>query len=205
MRKLLFTIVVALATICAKAQITWNVKAGAGLSFITGVNDEYGSNKGKMVWKAGFGAEIPVSGNFMVMPSLEYAQKGMKWESDKTADEYLKNDVHINYLQLPILGAYRVNIGAANMTMKLGPYFAYGFSGKFKEDEIFNGSTYHEEIDIFDEGGKHFDVGGIVGVDFEYHRVVLGVEYERGFTKLMEDTKAYNSSLYITLGYKFTL
>lgn len=213
MRKVLLIALVAMGTICAKAQITWNVKAGAGLSFITGLDDE-GERKGKAVWKAGVGAEIPVTGNFMVMPSLEFAQKGMNWEitEDLSGTTYQdKDNVTINYLQIPVLGAYRINLGTVNMTLKLGPYFAYGLSGNTKSESIYGNQYENNKYDLFDEenGGKRFDLGGIVGMDFEWRRIVLGLEYERGFTPLIkdkiDDIKCYNSSLFITIGYKFTL
>lgn len=203
MKKLLLTAVMALVAFCAQAQVTWNVKAGGGFSFITGTA-EGGGNKGKMVAKAGIGAEIPLAGNFMLMPSVEYAMKGMKWESD---DHNMLYKWELHYAQLPVFAAYRINLGGvANMTAKLGPYFAYAFSGREKYELE---GMEPVESNLFDyPNTNRFDVGGIVGLDLEYHHFVIGAEYERGFVSIFKDNGGIsinNSSFYVTIGYKFSL
>ena len=76
-------------------------------------------------------------------------------------------------------------------------------------------TNYAGTLDIFssfdmgssDFTGDRFDVGVDVGIDFEYHRFVFGVEYERGFInffpKIKSAAKVYNQAFYATIGYKF--
>ena len=221
--KRIFTLAcVAMLTLCASAQVTFNAKLGGGMSWAPlsekGDVDAF-DNKGLFVGKVGFGAEIPVSQNFSVMPSLELAMKGGKYES-KDDDETISDKLNVTYLQIPVMAAYRLSLNdRLNMTLKAGPYFAYGLSGNMKEtyDDI-NG-TETGKIDIFSDkemGGKaadRFDVGGLLGVDFEYHRFVFGAELERGFTDMYQRTiteedwnysvKIKNLAAYVTVGYKF--
>lgn len=195
MRKTIILAMFALVSLVAKAQVTWNFKAGFGFSQCLGMNDE-GKSSGKFVWKIGMGAEIPLTGDLMLMPSFEYANKGAKWKLDND-----KETISMDYLQIPALIAYRIPIKASNITFKVGPYFAYAIYGKAA-------STKYEDLsgsDFFNEGAKRFDLGIDLGVDWEYHKFVVGVEYERGFTKMIdsEDLNIYNSAVYFTVGYKF--
>jgi len=180
-------------------------------------SDEGFDNKGLFVGKVGFGAEIPVSQNFSVMPSLELAMKGGKYEA-KDDEESISSKLNVTYLQIPVMAAYRLSLNdRLNMTLKAGPYFAYGLSGNMKTTVDINDYTVTEKADIFSDkemGGKaadRFDVGGILGVDFEYHRFVVGAELECGFTDMYKasdssdnySVKIKNLAAYVTVGYKF--
>lgn len=197
----------------ASAQITWNVKAGAGLATARG---DVENASGKLGWKIGVGLEKPLSSDWLIMPSFEFKQKGTQM-SFSDEDESEKSKVTFSYLQLPILAAYRIRLSdEINLTAKAGPYVAYALSGK--ETYEYSGSygSGKEEYDLFDseEGvGQRFDAGLLLGVDVEYQRFVLGAEFEYGLLPAakyeFEDQyesvsfKAYNTSFYITLGYKF--
>lgn len=187
-------------SILASAQITWNCKAGAGIANLRG-NDMDGSMK--FGWKIGVGIEKPLTSNWLIMPSLEFKQKGSAYSDTEFGESETLN---LSYLQLPIMGAYRTRLSdALNLTLKAGPYFAYALSGKADYDYGGDKGDY----DFFDEeGGNRFDCGLAIGADFEYHRFVVGVEAEFGFVSIfkkddIDGLKAYNTSAYITLGYKF--
>lgn len=205
--KRFFTAVFAMAmTMSVSAQITWNVKLGGGFAMCAGGNDE-GDMKGKIVGKLGVGLEMPLSHNLSLMPSFEIALKGTKWSFNDYGLEYEENYSPI-YLQIPILGAYRLNINDDwNLTIKAGPYFAYGISGNVDAKASYDGESASDDADLFgDLDAKRFDAGIDVGVDFEYHRFVFGLEYERGFTSFApsgSDVDIYNQAAYVTVGYKF--
>ena len=210
MKRIGLFLVTCLICMVASAQITWNVKAGAGLATARG---DIENASGKLGWKIGVGLEKPLSSDWLIMPSFEFKQKGTQVSSYD--DEYSK--VTFSYLQLPILAAYRIRLSDdINLTLKAGPYMAYALSGK----EIFeysygNNNSGKEEYDLFgtDGVGQRFDVGLLLGADVEYQRFVLGAEFEYGLLPAAkyeyEDEyesvsfKAYNISFYITLGYKF--
>lgn len=204
MKKHLVIVTLMLMSIMAQAQVTWNIKAGFGLSQAVGLNSE-GNSKPKFVFKGGVGAEIPFKKNFMLMPSFEYANKGAKWEHKEVG---LDATINMHYLQIPVLLAYRIPVKASNLTFKAGPYFAYAISGNLKykttdAETILEGT---DNINLFknDAGGKRFDVGIDAGIDLEYHSFVIGVEYERGFSKMVDaGSHVNNSAFYMTLGYKF--
>lgn len=200
MRKLFSLLCVAMFAITASAQITWNVKGGAG--FATCYGDAEGLSS-HFVGKIGVGIEQPFAPNWSVMPSLEVAWKGAKY--DYIEDDYYKTSETLDmfYIQLPIVAAYRFNLSDSwNMTLKAGPYFAYAISGKMKGDYSMGDYYDSDDFDVFDDGdAKRFDLGLDFGVDFEYHRFVLGAEYELGLTEFSEGLK--NAAAYVTIGYKF--
>lgn len=175
---------VAMMTVVASAQITWNAKGGVGVATCYGSDSE--GLKSHIVGKIGAGIEYPLSSNISLMPSLELAWKGAKVEDFGTIDLF--------YIQVPAVFAYRVNLSDSwNTTLKAGPYFGYAVSDKFKSDDW--GTV---DIDT-----KKFDVGLDAGIDFEHHKFVFGVETEMGFCDLWDYTKTKNLAFYATVGWKF--
>lgn len=214
MKKFLLLAVMVIAAMSASAQITWNVKGGVGVAHCWGDAEGIGSH---FVGKVGAGIEKPLTSNWSLMPSLEVAWKGAK-ESFSEEGEKFDEQLDIFYLQIPVLAAYRLNLSDNwNMTLKAGPYFAVGLAGNLTTDYEFNGYKYHDKTNIFKssdevlkegeytyEGANRFDVGLDLGVDFEYHRFVFGVEYELGFVSITKgDGALRNGAFYATVGWKF--
>lgn len=207
MKKLLCLLVVAMFAITGSAQITWNAKAGVGISSCIMTDTGGEGSKMHFVGKLGVGMEYPFTSNFSLMPSAEFALKGAKWkvvEDDWSSDER----VDIYYFQIPVLGAYRFNLtDRLNLVLKAGPYFAFGFAGNVKESFSGYGESESISAGVFSNevGGKRFDVGIDGGFDFEFKRFVVGFEYEYGITPLISEDKetAHNSAFYVTVGYKF--
>ena len=205
MKRLLCLLCVVFATMVASAQITWNAKAGLGMALCTGDGLEMES---KLVGRIGVGLEKPLSSNWSLMPSLEFAMKGAKFEESDGDSSYSEN-VSFCYIQVPILAAYRLNLSDSwNMVVKAGPYLAYAVSGN--ADASYSGGGYSgsESVDIFDDemGGKRFDLGLDLAVDFECRRYVFGLEFEKGFTSIIDQEygdKVVNAAAYVTVGYKF--
>lgn len=180
MKKILSLVFVAMLTMAASAQITWNAKGGLGLATCYG--DATEGLKNHIVGKIGAGIEYPFSSNLSLMPSLEFALKGTT-DGENTLDLY--------YLQVPVVVAYRINLTDEwNLALKAGPYFAYTVSDKISPD---NASL----------GAEKFDAGIDAGIDFEHHRFVFGVETEIGVCKLASGVNAKNLAFYATIGWKF--
>lgn len=192
-KRLFMLACVATMAVTASAQITWNAKGGVGVATCYGLDsDDGGSLKNHFVGKVGFGIEKPLSANWSLMPSLEIAWKGSKYEY---YDE--KETLNLCYIQIPVVAAYRINLSNAwNMTIKAGPYFAYNLSSKLKYEDSYDSGE--EDLDV-----KKFDAGLDAGVDFEYHRFVFGVEAEWGFMKLIDELNMKNLAFYATIGWKF--
>lgn len=194
MKRFFSLLCVSFLALTASAQITWSVKGGIGSAKCVG---EDLSMDSRMVGRIGIGIEKPLTPEWSIMPSLEFAMKGASFSEDEYGD--YSEDVSIYYLQIPVLAAYRLNLNDSwNMTLKAGPYFAYGVGGKI--DSTVDGESYSENV--FDDC-ERFDFGLDLAADFEYHRYVIGLEYEFGLTSIMKDETVKNSAFYVTVGYKF--
>lgn len=192
MKKIVILLLISLTTYSVSAQVTWNVKGGVGLASC--LMEEVNNAKSKFVGKIGLGIEMPFASDWSLMPSLEMAWKGAAWEN------YTKETLNESYLQIPVLVAYRLNLNPHwNVTLKVGPYFAWLLSAKDKIEYM--GET--SEYDLIDFDANRLDIGLDAGVDFEYHRFVFGLEYEIGFMSMHPDIEIKNSAFYLTAGYKF--
>ena len=207
MKKLFTIMLVLIVSLTASAQITWNVKLGGGFAMCTG---DVENTKNIFVSKVGVGLEMPLSHSLSLMPSLEFAIKGTKTSFEGYAyDKYynLEETFTPMYIQLPVVCAYRLNLNTDwNIVFKAGPYFAYGIKGDYKLKEKNSGES-SDNFDLFSDGdAKRFDIGIDAGIDFEYHRFVIGLEYEKGFSSFAasgSDSDIYNQAAYLTVGYKF--
>lgn len=178
MKRFLSLVCVAMLAMAASAQITWNAKGGFGVATCYGGDTEGLENH--LVSKIGAGIEYPLTSNISLMPSLEFAWKGT--ESDGSS-------LDLYYLQVPVVAAYRMNLtNTWNLALKAGPYFAFKISDSIDGDRF---------------GGKSFDAGLDVGIDFEHHRFVFGVEAEAGVCKIVNGIDAKNLAFYATIGWKF--
>lgn len=203
MKRLVLLVCVAMLTIAASAQITWNVKAGGGVATMWG--GDLNKVKPHFVAKIGIGIEKPLSSNLSLMPSLEVAWKGVKDETDfYNKEERFDATYTYNflYIQVPILVAYRFNLNSDwNLTLKGGPYAAYAVYNNYNlslSNERGSGSQN------FTKDIKKFDAGLDIGIDVEYHRFVFGVEGEIGFLSIYgSDSSVNNLAFYGTIGYKF--
>ena len=177
MKRIILLVCFIAVTLGAYSQVTWNLKAGAGLSALEWGNDE-GDNSSRIVGKIGVGMEVPLNRNLSFIPSLEFAMKGGKLSCDYWEGTIVvENSAY--YAQLPVLFGYRLNLTKSwNMVLKAGPYAAYGLFGKTKQENAHG----YASIDIFgDEALSRFDFGTEIGVDFEFRRFVIGFDVERGF------------------------
>lgn len=195
MKKLLLLLVLSFVTVSASAQITWNVKAGFGVAHCYGEAEDLSP---VFAGKIGVGIEKPFTPNWSLMPSLEFAYKGAaeRWDWDEEYGDGGNINLTLMYLQIPIMAAYRLNINDSwNTTFKVGPYIGVAVVG--------NVHGFGESYNFFEENGNRFDLGLDLGIDFEYHRFVFGVEYELGFIPFQKDPNLYNGAFYATVGYKF--
>lgn len=194
MKKFFLLLALTALTVSASAQITWNAKGGIGIAFCYGDTE----TKSKLVGKIGVGIEKPLSANLSLMPSIEIAMKGANYEEEYSYGSTYTQNVSIYYAQIPVLLAYRFNLSDSwNMTIKAGPYVAYGFAGNMKES--YEGESANSNI--FDLGVERFDAGVDLGVDFEHHKFVFGVEVEYGLLNMVDGVK--NFAAYATIGWKF--
>lgn len=190
---LLFAVMFALT---ASAQISWNVKGGIGLSKMSDTQEVDGEFK--LAGKIGAGVEMPISPRWSIMPSLEFALKGAELKDD---DYYNNGKISLTYIQLPILAKYLLApLGRSVISLKAGPYIAYGLSGS---NDVAEKWGWYDDIYESMDDAKRIDFGLVLGANVEFSRLVFGFEYESGLIKQSAQETWRNTAAYLTLGYKF--
>ena len=212
MKKVFFTVFLALCCTMGFAQLSFNVKAGLNLSSYIGDNSDH--SKFKPGARVGVGMEYQFTDLVSLQPSLFFSQKGAKYSEGYDGSIIDADaDVKINqlYLELPINVQLRFNIADnTNLVIATGPYLACGVGGKTKFDGGASvGSiniTGDDKIDTFGNDGldyNRFDSGWKIGLGVEFGRILVGLDTQLGFCKVMDGNAPHNANIDITLGYKF--
>lgn len=191
-KAILFFIVVAMAA-TTSAQISWNAKAGLGLSNYTGKD---AGTDAHFAYRLGVGLSYTVAPSFAIEPTLYFAQTGAKFKKEEGG-----KNINPLYLQLPIMAAYSVKVSeGTNIVFNAGPYVGFGLGGKCDGVKIFgNGED--------NMGGKNFDAGLDFGVRGELSSLIVGIDYQAGLTKAFKTeggvSSTKNMGAFLTVGYKF--
>lgn len=211
MKKSVLTVLFALFCTMSFAQLSFNVKAGLNLSSYIGDNSDY--SKFKPGVRLGVGMEYQFTDIISLQPSLFFSQKGAKYSEGYEGIVDADADVKINqlYLELPINVQFRFNIANnTNLVVATGPYLACGVGGKAKFDgeaSIGNvGINADEKIDTFGDDGlgyNRFDAGWNIGLGVEFGQILVGLDTQLGFCKIMDGNAPHNANIGITVGYKF--
>ena len=203
MKKILFIIILSIATTAASAQWYVGITAGPTLS----------NYKSKTPWKEvsnlgyAFGATAyrQVNTNFGFNLQLQYIQKGYYHKICNSISDKLE----ASYLEIPIMADYAFIIPSLKnfkAHANLGIYTAYWLSGKYKT-KGFDSSS--ESFDFKKSKASRFDFGPNVGGRIEYILnkciISLDLRYELGLLdlqkKINDDTKNLNRAFVIGISY----
>lgn len=199
----------------------FGIKGGGNLySGVLNVAPEI-SKKLHVGYQLGFTAEYKFKDNAYLQTEVSFITKGVVYKSTETLGNGVKQwtqDFTLNYMQVPLLIAYKLEI-EENISLYFhgGPYFAYGIGGKtrlkitYKQTE---GEDVETSQDSFGEDGfKKLDIGIRFGSGLEFEKCTIGFDFEYGFTNisrkntklssLLNDKGFKNQGVCLSLGYKF--
>ena len=195
----------------SSAQVKFGLKAGLNLSNMVDkdkdeiYSKDFKSNPG---YHFGVTAEYALDDKLSIEPALLFSKKGYKMsESYSGVDS--KTLVNLNYLEIPINGIYKIDLGETKLKIHAGPYLGFALSGKMKTtvtgepDEtttIKIGSGTNKDI-------KGLDFGLNVGAGLEFGVIEFGLQYGIGLANLTNSTVASavqkNKVFSVSVGYKF--
>lgn len=153
-------------------------------------------------WKSGanFGAtfDIALTNSIAFRPGVYYTMKGF----------YSKNhnsDLKFNFLETPLLAIFHKNINSLiSIELQVGPYFAYGISGKESENGVYyenhEKKEYTFDFKTFDYYDR-FDWGANAGFGVNIGHLYIGSAFELGFTNVNDH--AHHDCLMANIGYTF--
>lgn len=159
-------------------------------------------------FQLGLETDLNIVRSFSINTGVWFIQKGYKSEySDYRGS--LKTTDNTSYIEIPLLASYRVKLSdASQFQLNVGPYFAFGVSGKQQVKSTFAGQQDYE-IDSFDQydGMKKSDIGVHIGAAVVYNNMYFGASYERGLKNVSNVTGAdfQNGTIAINVGYNFNL
>lgn len=191
-----------LLTSSARSQVGWQVRGGVGWSRLSGLS----LMENRLSFRLGVASVIPVYKQFALEPGLFFVQKGSDFSGSYGGEQMVpvNLDNRLNYLEIPVLAAYRIALGkAGELTVKAGPYAAIGLTGRahvssddldfhrtFPGDLFGDGCTYDGATALRSKAGysymagsapyDRFDAGLILGLDYRYRHFILGAEASWG-------------------------
>lgn len=162
--------------------------------------------------------EFPISESFSFEPGLIFSSKGYKIDTyygDPTSSgEYLpiEESAILNYIDIPISLKLTTSIKKTQFFGALGPYLAFGLTGKISREEydivdpgtiVYDGTVdYTGEMDK-DGQWKRLDYGIQAGIGIIMQRIAFRVNYSYGLANIAqyEDFTNKNRVIGISLGY----
>jgi len=219
MKAIKISFLLALVTMAAtsvQAQVSFGIRAGVNFSNVNGKDaaDDKLENKLLPGFNAGVNVEIPVADEFFVQPGLLFTTKGAK---AKEGD----GKTTIGYIELPINFLYKPELGTGKLLLGVGPYVAYGVTGKVSDGDDSESIKFKSKstaIDYASEGGrmlKPFDAGANVLVGYEFSNK-LSAQLNAGLglvnmtpklsgtgSELLKDQNFKNTTFGVSIGYRF--
>lgn len=201
MKKVLLSVAAMFLAGATFAQVKFGVVAGPQFSSQTyKINGDKETSDLLTGLRAGVTVDLPLADEFFIQPSLLYSGKGGK---EKINNLTLKERIH--YLQLPINFMFKPEVGAGNLYLGAGPYFAMGLGGK--SEAVIGGSVVSSDID-WDDYRKRFDAGANLQFGYELPMGFnFGLYADLGLVNIRQngdsDNSRRNTSFGVTAGYKF--
>lgn len=198
----------------------FGIKAGMNLSnMVLKMNDETLSQDFKMNlgYNVGGTVEFPISEWFSIESELLLSTKGYKISEEESygIDSYkYERKLNLLYLNIPVTGKAKVDVGKMKIYGELGPYFGFGLSGKAISKDTYNGetTTVNEKIEWGNDAETDYlkrpDFGLTFGAGVIVNAFQFGLNYDLGMLNLLPDTsydtKLTNRVLGISIGYQFS-
>jgi len=226
---------IALLVICIfgimslNAQTRFGVRGGIDYSTMN-VKLKYQNDsgiKGLLSYHLGLISDYRINDNFFLTTSLLLSKKGFNQEIDDL-DSITKFRVTPYYIEVPVLGEYKLKVNRMNMLFGFGPYFSYGIFGSVDLDiksntidinysENIRWSKYGDlfliesEKIVYSYGYskiKRIDYGVSFEFGLEYESLILSIRYSYGLANLMweyyTNEKMSNQNIGISLNYMFS-
>lgn len=190
-----FALITLSAAVKAQSGIEFQARAGVNVNTIN--TKPSSDNKMKVGFHAGVDAAIPIAPEFYVQPGVLFTQKGSKME-------VLNNDIKttLNYVEVPVSFMYKGDLGEGRVIVGVGPYAAFGISGKSKSS---TGGSSDIEFGK-NKNLKPLDFGGNVTAGYEFSQnLLVQLNFQLGMADISTNstTELKNTGFGLSLGYRF--
>ena len=198
-KTLLITMMCCIGSLCAQAQWSFGVKAGATYSTMGDplsktVDIEANHRLGPV---AGLMAALKLNDDFSLQGEIDYARRGFKTDLYvDMANSKRDWNFSFHYIDLPILLQYR--LFGKPLYLELGPKLGYLI------DSSSNIEDYDEDVSFnYDTNKMDFGLVGGIGVDISDH-ISGDIRYYHGLTNATKSPgKGKHHGFEISIGYWF--
>lgn len=215
MKRIVFTAIMAIASLAANAQVKVSAIVGPEVNLSLGI-------------RAGADIDIPISDQLSIVPGAywQLRHRPTEEEAEHFLDGSVKDseiDTQAHFITIPVrlgIKVYESENGKAKYNVLPGLYAAYGIGGTTQTTTTEQGIKTETSCDAFGKGKRYvsrLDYGMTIGAEaiFNDHYIV-GLNAECGFKRIYDPQAGLigaiasifpgvstNLSLGITLGYQF--
>ena len=156
------------------------------------MDDRYGYHGGLFM-------QYPLGAHFIIEPALLYSQRGYERTIDVPLLEDIKENINMDYIELPLALKFDINISDVHIQPAVAPRVGYAIVTQYLLNE--------EELD-FPEDPILLDYGVDFGLDIIFlNQFLIGARYSLGLADIYdddnEDITTSNNGLMISLGVMF--
>ena len=156
------------------------------------MDDRYGYHGGLFM-------QYPLGAHFIIEPALLYSQRGYERTIDVPLLEDIKENINMDYIELPLALKFDINISDVHIQPAVAPRVGYAIVTQYLLNE--------EELD-FPEDPILLDYGVDFGLDITFlNQFLIGARYSLGLADIYdddnEDITTNNNGLMISLGVMF--
>ena len=177
------------------AQVKLGITAGLNGSNTSATlgNSEKTPNNIKAGFQVGAVMDYSITNHFSIVPELLFSQRGSKGNV---------SSLTLNYLQLPINGAYKFDVGNGNFLIFGGMYVGYSLYGKLKTA---GGSAIDVKFGSNENEYKPFDLGINAGAGYQYKKLLARLQFNPGLYNLsnIKNTSFKNTNIAVSVAYFF--
>jgi Outer membrane protein beta-barrel domain len=205
MRKITLLLIIVVIGISSNSFAQrFGVKGGLNITNLKVENHDYSP---KLGFHFGPITEIPLGDIFAIETGVLLSTKGAKSE-ETFFGITTQSKTNLLYLDFPINAKAGYDFGKTRVYGILGPYFAFGLSGKYKTkiDDGGNITKSDTKIEWGSDGSlKRFDSGLTIGACAAVSIFELGFSYSHGFVNISsnDEHKTKNRVFSISMAYKF--
>jgi len=201
MKKIIIAVAACLCLLALpmKAQI---IKAGVNLANVTiSKNGDIDNSRILTSFHAGISGDFRITSHLYFQPGVLFTGKGSKTKSGDDDDQtYFKATTNPYYIEIPVNLVLKTSEGDSRFFIGAGPYAAIGVGGKNEVEGKYLGTSFSSEekiewsddnpltLNYEEDAGlgrmRRFDFGLNGTAGFEFSKLVAGINFGLGLTKL---------------------
>ncbi|HOQ82641.1 MAG TPA: porin family protein [Candidatus Syntrophosphaera thermopropionivorans] len=200
-KSIILAVVLLISLSVSFAQPYFGFRGGLNVTNVKITNDESDDvvMDDRYGYHGGLFMQYPLGAHFIIEPALLYSQRGYERTIDVPLLEDIKENINMDYIELPLALKFDINISDVHIQPAVAPRVGYAIVTQYLLNE--------EELD-FPEDPILLDYGVDFGLDITFlNQFLIGARYSLGLADIYdddnEDITTSNNGLMISLGVMF--